>query len=257
MPITNDLGKSIKFSVTSGFLDFLAQNRIKTTPKGRPRFKPGDILQAASDAHLHAYAMHLAGPHIMNCGAFSYAMSPLSFRVRIGRYCSIGPNVRLMGARHAIESVTSSELLYRGKRGLFVDTFADFGAQNWKFPENPSPSPTEIGNDVWIGQDVLLKQGITIGTGAVIGAAAVVLRNVEPYEIVGGVPAKRLRYRFDAPTIDALLKSEWWQYAIPQHPNLPWTDPHAFLAALNDPATILTPFNSSRGAIRDIIRLTD
>jgi acetyltransferase-like isoleucine patch superfamily enzyme len=259
MPITNELGKSIKFSVTSGFLDFLNQHRIRTTPKGRPRWKPGEILQAAADARLHAYSMHLAGPHVMNCGAFSYSMSPLSFRVSMGRYCSIGPNVRLMGARHAIESVTSSELLYRGKRGLFVDSFADFGARDWVFPENPGPGATAIGDDVWIGQDVLLKQGISIGTGAVIGAAAVVLKDVAPYEVVGGVPARRIRWRFDESTIAALLKSQWWRYAIPEHPKLPWKDPAAFLAALADPVTKarLAPFESDRGPIRDIIRQTD
>jgi len=258
MPIQNELGKSIRFTVTAGFLDFLAKHKIKTTPKGRPRWKPGDILQAASGAHLHAYALHLAGAHIMNCGAFSYSMSPLSFRVRIGRYCSIGPNVRLMGARHAIESVTSSELLYRGKRGMFVDAFAEFGGQDWKFTENPGPGPTEIGHDVWIGQDVLLKQGVSIGTGAVIGAAAVVLKDVAPYEIVAGVPAKHIRFRFDGATIQALLRTEWWRFAIPQYPNMPWNNPEAFIPAFETASRngTMSEFDSDLGPLRDIIRTT-
>jgi virginiamycin A acetyltransferase len=259
MPITYESVALLKFTATDGFLAFLTEHKIKTTPKGRSRWKPGDTLQAAADAHLHGYAMHLAGQHIMNCEAFSYSMSPLSFRVRIGRYCSIGPNVRLMGPRHAIEAVTSSELLYRGRRGMFVDSFAAFGTENWKFPDNPGPGSTEIGHDVWIGQDVLLKQGIKIGTGAVIGAAAVVLKDVAPYEIVAGVPAKRLRFRFDKDTIYGLLQSQWWQYAIPQHPELPWTDPAAFLPAFETlrRENAITPFMSDLGSLRDIILNTD
>jgi len=120
-------------------------------------------------------------------------------------------------------------------------------------PENLGPDATEIGDDVWIGQDVLIKQGITIGTGSVV------LKDVAPYEIVGGVPAKRIRFRFDTDTIALLLKSQCWRLGIPQHPQLPWNDPAAFVAALQDPATQagLTPFDSDRGAIRDIIRQTD
>jgi acetyltransferase-like isoleucine patch superfamily enzyme len=256
MPILSDTGKTVKFRVTDGFLDFLTAHHIKTTPRGRPRWKAGETLQAASDARLHEYSMHLAGAHIMNVGAFSYSMSPLSHRVRIGRYCSIGPNVRLMGARHRIESVTSSELLYRGRRGMFTETFAEFGAADWKFADNPAPGTTRLGHDVWIGQDVLLKQGITIGTGAVVGAAAVVLKDVAPYEVVAGVPAKRIRMRFDEGLVRDLLASEWWRYAIPQYPDLPWNDPSEFLTAFSAAAG-MEPFKSDIGGIKDIVKRTD
>jgi len=256
--VTSETLKHFKFTVTAGLLAFMETHRIRSNPRGRQRFRVGEVLRAANDAHLHAYSMHLAGAHLLSLGAFSYSVSPLSTRVKMGRYCSIGPNVRLMGLRHNIESVTSAEILFRGRRGLFVDTFEEFAPGAWKFAENPSPGDTIIGNDVWIGQDALLKQGITIGTGAVVGAAAVVLRDVAPYEIVGGVPAKRIRWRFDERIIAGLLESEWWRYAIPQHPDLPWTDPAAFLPALAEKkaAGRMAPFESDLGPLREILKKT-
>ena len=69
---------------------------------------------------------------------------------------------------------------------------------------------TIIGNDVWIGDQCFIKAGVKVGDGAVIGAHAVVTHDVPPYAIVGGVPARVIRYRFDEETINSLLNSEWW-----------------------------------------------
>jgi len=70
----------------------------------------------------------------------------------------------------------------------------------------------EIGNDVWMGFEALIMSGITIGDGAVIGARAVVTRNVDPYAIVGGNPAEKIRKRFDDKTIKDLLEIKWWDW---------------------------------------------
>ena len=70
--------------------------------------------------------------------------------------------------------------------------------------------PTKIGNDVWIGEFVTIVGGVNIGDGAVIATKSVVTKDVPPYAIVGGIPAKVIKYRFDEETIGALLQSKWW-----------------------------------------------
>ena len=75
-----------------------------------------------------------------------------------------------------------------------------------------SKGPVRIGNDVWIGSDAYIGPGITIGDGAVVGARAVVTRDVQPYEIVAGVPAQRIRLRFSEQIITELLSLSWWDW---------------------------------------------
>ena len=72
--------------------------------------------------------------------------------------------------------------------------------------------PIHIGHDVWIGYGAIIMDGVTIGTGAVVAAAAVVTKDVPPYAIVAGVPARIIRYRFDDDTIRRLLESRWWDF---------------------------------------------
>jgi hypothetical protein len=81
-----------------------------------------------------------------------------------------------------------------------------------------------IGNDVWIGSGVFIKGGVTIGDGVIIGAHSVVVKDVPPYAIVGGVPVKIIKYRFDEKTIAKLLELKWWQYDIADFGDLDWSD---------------------------------
>ena len=121
----------------------------------------------------------------------------------IGAFCSIANGLIVGGAQHPMEWVSTSPVFYDVKGG----TGHRLG--NLKVE---TPKRTIIGNDVWIGSRVIIMQGIRIGDGAVIGAGAVVTKDVPPYAIVAGVPAKVIRYRFDAETIDKLLKLKWWNW---------------------------------------------
>lgn len=119
----------------------------------------------------------------------------------IGHFCSIANYVVIGGGRHPIEWVGTSPVFYEGRDSV-AKKFSEFA--------RPEPLRTTIGSDVWIGYRAIVMQGVTIGHGAVIGAGSVVTRDVPPYAIVAGAPARLLRYRFEEPLRGALLASRWW-----------------------------------------------
>jgi len=149
---------------------------------------------------------------LASMGAFSYSYSALPDRSTIGRYCSISSGLRFIDSSHPLETVTTSAFLFRPKNHLFssyqTDGVRDYAKQYVAY----STAYPQIGHDVWIGSNVTLSSNISIGTGAVVAANSTVTKNVPPYAIVGGNPAKVIKYRFDDATIQELLASEWWEY---------------------------------------------
>lgn len=129
----------------------------------------------------------------------------------IGKYCSIAHNVEVISATHPTKKFVSIHPAFFSLAKQAGFTYAD----KQKFTEhvlvssNPLVS-VRIGSDVWIGANVTILGGVIIGDGAVIATGAVVAKNVEPYSIVGGVPAKHMRYRFDDNQIKFLLDFKWW-----------------------------------------------
>lgn len=130
----------------------------------------------------------------------------------IGKYCSIGKNFQIIIGRHPTKRFVSthpafySTMKQAGFSYVSKNLFNEFSYAN-----DEKKLSVEIGNDVWIGANVTILEGIRIHDGAIIGAGAIVTRDVAPYSICVGVPAKAVRQRFDKKTIDLLLKIKWWE----------------------------------------------
>lgn len=123
-----------------------------------------------------------------------------SARIRIGRYCSFAKRTAvLLGGEH--------------NHG-FVSTYPFFPLWGHARPDGflGHKGDIEIGNDVWVGYGAIILSGVVIGDGAVIAAGATVTSGVKPYTIVGGIPAKHIKNRFEPAAIEQLLKIKWWEW---------------------------------------------
>lgn len=126
---------------------------------------------------------------------------------RIGRFSSIAPGVFIGLAAHPVRDYVSTHpIFYLPAPELGYDFVERARRSDYRY--------TIVGNDVWIGANALIRDGVNVSDGAIIGAGAVVTKDVPPYGIVGGVPAKLIRYRFDGEIIDRLLDLCWWDKPV-------------------------------------------
>jgi acetyltransferase-like isoleucine patch superfamily enzyme len=156
--------------------------------------------------------------HSLQLGAFSYAVSGFYFGCRIGRYCSFGEQVQIGRHPHAMHWVSTSPFFHTPYRNV-LDQDLPSGVDLTPFKDykrNTRPVQaklTTLGNDVWIGHGAFVLPGVTVGDGAVIAAMAVVTKDVPPYAVVAGSPARVVRLRFPEAQVKLLLESRWWDFA--------------------------------------------
>lgn len=125
-------------------------------------------------------------------------------KLKIGKFCSIACGAKFIftSANHSLKSLSTYPFpIFFEEWGLDVKNIREA----WD-----NKGDIVIGSDVWIGYEAVILSGVTIGDGAVVGARAVVTKDVPPYTVVGGVPARPIKKRFDEQTIDRLLKLRWW-----------------------------------------------
>lgn len=194
------LCKGIALLANNGARDFQNKHRFPHS-----KIERGCCL--TDDCHIGDHS-HLLEGCIINhsvIGSYTYVCrNALIQNTTIGNYCSISHELICGLGRHPLDSLSTSPLFYRK-----INTFGlriveeDSGFEDYL--------PITIGNDVWIGARVTIMDGINIGNGAVIAAGAVVTKDVPPYAIVGGVPARIIRYREVDSKFRKLVNAEWWR----------------------------------------------
>lgn len=139
----------------------------------------------------------------ISLGDYSYISGPRSYveEAIIGKFCSIARQVVMGVSGHNYEWVTTSPIITSKEYGFVKNDVNE--------PQKTMPI---IGNDVWIGINAIIMRGVVIGDGAVIAAGSVVTSDVKPYSIVGGMPARHIRYRFTEEQIKKLLEIRWWDW---------------------------------------------
>jgi len=140
-------------------------------------------------------------------GDYSYTAGDVQIiYADVGKFCSIASHVRINPGNHASWRVTQHHATYRLRDYGFAEA-DDAGFFAWRRADR-----VRIGHDVWLGHGALVMPGVSVGTGAIVGSAAVVTRDVEPYTVVVGVPAKPLRRRFPEDVAETLLRIAWWDW---------------------------------------------
>lgn len=167
-----------------------------------------DKKKEAEDPEQFVYMQDNPKYSQYDIGRFTYG-DPLvlewgeGMNLKIGSFCSIAANVTiLLGGNHRGDWITTFPF------NIIFEEFRDVEG-------HPSSNGNVIiGNDVWIGLNVLILSGVTIGDGAIIGANSLVNKDVKPYSVVGGNPAKKIKSRFNEQTIEDLLRIEWWNWDL-------------------------------------------
>ena len=156
-------------------------------------------------------------------GDYAYVMSDCEIiYANIGKFCSIAAHVRIHPVNHPMQRASQSHFTYRAA-DYFEGESHEEGFFDWRRAQR-----VEIGNDVWVGHAAIVLAGRKVGTGAVLAAGAVVTKNVAPYTIVGGNPARLLKRRFSEAIGDRLERLAWWDWshdqlrqALPDFQSLP------------------------------------
>lgn len=162
-------------------------------------------LPAIKNSNIASNSKICSGSNVLNISLDRYSYIGNNCTIiesEIGKFTSIADNCIIGGASHPMDWVSTSPVFHEGKN-IFKKNFSEHTFNPYK--------KTIIGNDVWLGNSVLVKAGVTIQDGAVIGMGSIVTKDIGPYEVWAGNPAKLIKKRFDDKTIKILKESLWWE----------------------------------------------
>lgn len=244
--------QSIKFQ---DLKDLFLENRIYLDFNNKPRLTDDDLLFFSDNFEIEPYVCILRGSCIPSMGAFTYT-STSDVNIKIGRYCSLA-NITFFGARHPLEFISTSPFNHTQHVNFFSQPYLDrnISFNNKMYRGQGGGNGIVIGNDVWVAQNVTMKYGINIGHGAVIAANTLLTKDVPPYAIIGGVPGKVIKYRFDMDIVNKLLDISWWNYHIADLNGLPWHDPIDFILKFEDRVKYygLTKYEPKKLLLKDLL----
>lgn len=201
----------------------VATGNLRRIQIRHPRFLANCIFERA--VTLSSPAIGKTGRPFFGAHSYMNNGGYLRSETFIGRYCSVGRRVTIGAAMHDMAGLSTSPTL-RGP--LAAPEPEQLAAARTR------PAITVLMNDVWVGDGAVILPGVTLGTGAVIGANAVVTRDVPPYAVMAGCPARILKYRFPEEIIAQLLDSEWWEIPKATLSEMPLENILDFIAALRD-----------------------
>ncbi|MPT32114.1 MAG: hypothetical protein E2600_10720 [Chryseobacterium sp.] len=192
-PKLTRLQKSFDYSITDYYNDLLTS--IKGFEKRHTRAT--NLIKASTNVKVGRYSFYNKNFKIKG-----------SIKVSIGSFCSLGENITIITENHDTNFLATQGFVYRYLLNQ------DHPAEMSETPSRErTKGPISIGNDVWIGDDVIIMSGVSIGDGACIAAGSIVTKDVDPYSIYGGVPAKFIKKRFSQEVIDLMLSIKWWNWS--------------------------------------------
>lgn len=212
-------------------LEDICKNKNISMFYNRPVQK-GEMYSISYETKVESFARAGAN-NLLNIGAFSYIVSgdDSLFRARFGRFCSIARNVAIADGHHPIHALSSSPYTY-GDYELSIPN--EFRYQNPPIIFEHHYGIADIGNDVWIGESAIIKAGVKIGDGAVVASGSVVVKDVPPYAIVGGNPAKVIRMRFPDNIVEKLMELKFWDLHIKHVQKLDFSNIYKAIVQLED-----------------------
>lgn len=253
----------MKRIIDEGFLEALERFNIFQARTGmnqkateyKNRFKVGGEIEFHPSTVIESYSTIAAGNRLFSMGAFSALASSLTYGSTVGRYVEVASHVNQPKFRHPYEAVTINSAafnFFREYTNAYYKSYQENNSVSLDLNSistpQPQKKPIKVGSDVWIAGDVVLKGGVDIGNGAIVASGSYVNKNVPPYAIVGGYPAKVIKYRFPKEIIDELESSTWWDYELGdmQRLGFDFSNPVSFLKQISDKGSYLRKLSVER-----------